>query len=146
MKEFFLKIFNSVIFIGYLKGGGTLVSILFLILIYYFLKTDTILIIFIFSSLLLTSVITIDYCKSFVGDDERIVIDELLGMMVSIIFLPNNFFVLIFSVLIFRYLDITKIFFLDRIERIYGSTGIILDDIFAGIFANLITSLILVLI
>jgi len=145
VKEFFFKIFNSVIFIGYLKGGGTLVSILLLILIYH-LKLNTISVIFIFSLLLLTSVITIEYSKSFVGDDDRIVIDELLGMIVSIMFLPNNFFVLIFSVLIFRYLDITKIFFLDRFERINGSTGIILDDIFAGIFANLITSLILVLI
>jgi phosphatidylglycerophosphatase A len=90
--------------------------------------------------------VSISNSKKFSGDDTRIVVDELLGAIISIMFLPKNFFIMFFSILIFRYLDIAKIFYLEKFENIEGPTGIILDDIMAGIFANLITHLIILVI
>lgn len=143
MIEIIFSVINTVFFIGYIKGGGTLVSFLFVLFWFFFKGGNFFILYYLFIFILFISYIGILNSKKFSGDDRRIVIDELLGTILSIIFLPKNFFVIFFSVLIFRYLDIAKIFYLDRLEKIKGPTGILLDDILAGIIANLITHFIL---
>uniref|UniRef100_A0A7C3N7S8 Phosphatidylglycerophosphatase A n=1 Tax=candidate division WOR-3 bacterium TaxID=2052148 RepID=A0A7C3N7S8_UNCW3 len=143
MIEFFYSVINTVFFIGKIKGGGTIVSFLLLFLWFFFIKGSFTILFDFFSLILFLSYISISNSKKFFGDDKRIVIDELVGATISIMFLPKNFLVIFISILIFRYLDISKIFFLDRFEKIEGATGILLDDIMAGILANLITHFII---
>ncbi|HAF07491.1 MAG: phosphatidylglycerophosphatase A [bacterium] len=143
MIELFYYIISTVFFIGNIKGGGTIVSFLFLFLWFFSIKGGFIFLFNFFCTVLFLSYITISNSKKFIGDDKRIVVDELLGATLSIMFLPNNFLVYFISIVIFRYLDISKIFFLDRFEKIKGPTGILLDDIVAGMLANLITNFII---
>ncbi|MEO0234985.1 MAG: phosphatidylglycerophosphatase A [candidate division WOR-3 bacterium] len=146
MIEILYSIVNTVFFIGYIKGGGTIVSFLFFLLLFFFKNVNFFIIYYLFVFILFLSYVSISNSKKFSGDDRKIVVDELLGALISVMFLPKNFFVMFFSILIFRYLDISKIFFLDKFENIEGPTGIILDDIMAGIIANLITQLIILVI
>ena len=46
--------------------------------------------------------------------------------------------IIFLSFLIFRFLDITKIFPINRIEKIKGYIGVIGDDLFAGIITAII--------
>lgn len=143
MIEIFYSLVNTVCFIGYIRGGGTIVSFILFLILYLFKGINFFILYFFFVIILFVSYVSISNSKKFSGDDRRIVVDELLGAIVSVIFLPKNFFIIFFSILIFRYLDIVKIFYLKKFENIEGPTGIILDDIMAGIIANLITHLII---
>jgi phosphatidylglycerophosphatase A len=70
-------------------------------------------------------------------DPGCIVIDEIAGMVVTLIGLPFNLTTAVIGFIIFRILDILKPFpirILDK--RVSGGMGIVFDDVVAGIFAN----------
>ncbi len=69
-------------------------------------------------------------------DPGYIVIDEIVGFMVTMFLLPEGVWFIIGGFFLFRLLDILKPF--QQIERIRGGLGVMLDDIVAGILANLI--------
>jgi len=67
-----------------------------------------------------------------------IVIDEVSGMLLSLIFIPYDIKLVIMSFILFRILDALKPFPLDRLQSLTGSTGIMSDDIVAGLYTNII--------
>ncbi len=70
-------------------------------------------------------------------DHSYIVIDEIVGFLVTMFLLPEGIWFIIGGFFLFRLLDILKPSF-QQIERINGGLGVMLDDIVAGILANLI--------
>ncbi|MBI4688328.1 MAG: phosphatidylglycerophosphatase A [Nitrospirae bacterium] len=71
-------------------------------------------------------------------DNTHIVIDELCGYLISILFIPKTIPYLVAAFLIFRVFDIIKPPPARNAERaIPGGLGIMLDDVFAGIYTNL---------
>lgn len=73
-------------------------------------------------------------------DSRHIVIDEFAGYAVSVIFLPTNtYHYYIAAFFLFRFFDILKPPPIRNIEKILkGGTGIMADDLLAGVFTNLI--------
>jgi phosphatidylglycerophosphatase A len=71
-------------------------------------------------------------------DDSRIVIDEVAGYFISVLFLPKTLFFAIAAFLLFRLFDVIKPFFIKKVQDWPGGWGVTFDDVFAGIFANLI--------
>ena len=67
-------------------------------------------------------------------DDGRIVIDEISGMMFSLLFIPNKIELIIAAFLLFRIFDILKP--LKKLEKIEGGMGVMADDLFAGVLTN----------
>jgi phosphatidylglycerophosphatase A len=75
-------------------------------------------------------------------DAPAIVIDEVAGMMVALAGLPFTLFNAAVGFLIFRLLDILKPFPARRIDsRMHGGAGIVMDDVVAGVYANVILRL-----
>ena len=73
------------------------------------------------------------------NDPGCIVIDEIAGMMVTLIGLPVSPITLASGFIIFRILDILKPFPIRNIDkRIPGGLGVVADDVAAGIIANLL--------
>ena len=73
------------------------------------------------------------------NDSKHIVIDEIFGFIVTMAFVPGSLLYIVLGFLFFRVFDILKIFpvnFFDK--RVKGGYGIVLDDLFAGIYANLL--------
>lgn len=71
-------------------------------------------------------------------DDQRIIIDETAGYMLSVAFLPRELNYLIVAFIFFRIYDGLKpwpIKWLDK--NLKGGLGIIVDDLVAGFFANI---------
>ena len=81
--------------------------------------------------------------RRFGHDASRIVIDEYAGFVVSVLLLPKSLLVYAVAFLLFRALDIVKPFPARRCEALPGGTGIVLDDVVAGIYANLLLRLML---
>ncbi|MBI5183317.1 MAG: phosphatidylglycerophosphatase A [Nitrospinae bacterium] len=69
-------------------------------------------------------------------DHHYIVIDEIVGLLLTMFLLPEGVWFIIGGFLLFRLLDILKPF--HQIERMKGGFGVMLDDLVAGIIANLI--------
>lgn len=75
-------------------------------------------------------------------DPAKIVIDEMAGLMVTFTGLPFNLTTAIAGFIIFRAFDILKPFPIRALERkLAGGTGVVFDDVLAGIYANLILRL-----
>jgi phosphatidylglycerophosphatase A len=75
-------------------------------------------------------------------DPAKIVIDEIAGLMVTFAGLPFNLKTAIAGFIIFRAFDILKPFPIRTLERkVPGGGGVVLDDVLAGIYANLILRL-----
>jgi phosphatidylglycerophosphatase A len=80
-------------------------------------------------------------------DPPEVVIDEAAGFCLSVYLLPFTFLSLCSGFLLFRFFDILKPFPIGMIDRkVKGGLGIVLDDVVAGVFANICARIILTLI
>lgn len=71
-------------------------------------------------------------------DPGPVVIDEVLGMLVTMLLVPLSLAAMAAGFLLFRLFDIIKPFPADRLERAPRGWGIMLDDLMAGVYANLV--------
>jgi len=78
-------------------------------------------------------------------DPSRVVIDEVVGMWISMLFIPNNIIFMLLAFVLFRLFDIYKPFFIRKFEAFPLGWGIMLDDVAAGIFANVTLQLFLII-
>jgi phosphatidylglycerophosphatase A len=77
-------------------------------------------------------------------DSGRIVVDEVVGMMVALLWIPPTVLNVALAFAMFRVLDVVKPWpagFIDR--RMPGGAGVVLDDVVSGIYANLLLRLLL---
>jgi phosphatidylglycerophosphatase A len=74
-------------------------------------------------------------------DPSEVTIDEVVGMWISLFLLPKTYLVALASFLIFRLLDIIKPFPARKFDNMHGGFGIMMDDVIAGIYANIILQL-----
>ncbi len=77
-------------------------------------------------------------------DPKYVVIDEVVGMLLSLLFLPPyDLKVVIMGFFVFRLMDTLKPYPIGLIERLHGGKGIMGDDIMAGIYTNIILQAVL---
>jgi phosphatidylglycerophosphatase A len=77
-------------------------------------------------------------------DPSHIVIDEVAGMCLTFLFITPTFQNILVGFFLFRFFDIAKPFGIRSMEKISGGWGIMLDDILAGIYSNIILRLLIV--
>ena len=70
-------------------------------------------------------------------DPSAVVIDELVGMLITLAFLPVNLLGAAVGFVIFRALDVVKPFPSGRMENLPGGLGIMADDAMAAVYGNL---------
>lgn len=78
-------------------------------------------------------------------DGHQIVIDEILGIFITMAFLPRTPLSLGLGFIIFRIMDIAKPFPINRLQQLPGGVGVVADDFLAGIYAHLLVRGMLVL-
>jgi phosphatidylglycerophosphatase A len=69
-------------------------------------------------------------------DPGPVVIDEVIGMLITLAFIPVNMAGAIVAFLIFRFLDVVKPWPARRLEQLPGGFGVVLDDMMAGVYGN----------
>ena len=74
-------------------------------------------------------------------DPSSVTIDEVLGMWVSLLFLPKSLLIAAGAFLIFRLLDVMKPWPARMFDRKHGGWNIMLDDVVAGVYTNLVLQL-----
>lgn len=129
--------------IGFLPISGTmgsLVAIFFYYIFYNYLNLLSfiffIIFIFFYSIFFLNKSLKQSFSSS---DPKEIVIDEFIGQSIPLLICGNNFFLIILSFLLFRLFDITKPWPASYFDlKIKNATGVIMDDVIAGIYTFLI--------
>ena len=71
-------------------------------------------------------------------DPSAVVIDEVAGSFIAFFMLPLSFSVFITAFFLFRAFDMFKIYPADKLESLGGSYGIMMDDLVAGLYTNII--------
>ena len=144
--KIFTKLFVSIFYIGYIKFAsgtwGSLAAILILYPCFKFALLSFEALIIVFIILFFISNLFINFFSNFTNskDSKHIVIDELLGIFIILIFydfifIYNDFITLILIFFIFRLFDIIKIFPANYIDKNYkNGYGVMMDDIVAGIY------------
>ena len=74
-------------------------------------------------------------------DPQFVVIDEVIGQWIALLFCPVDWRHALIALVLFRLFDITKPFPVRRLERLPGGWGIVFDDVAAGLYALGIASL-----
>ena len=76
--------------------------------------------------------------KCYGHDARRIVIDEIVGMWVVMLWVPKTPKMLVAGFFLCRFFDIVKPFPAGRSQRLRGGWGIMADDVIAGVYGNLV--------
>jgi len=71
-------------------------------------------------------------------DHPSIVIDEVAGYLVSVAMLPGTWSFIIAAFVLFRIFDVMKPCPLKQLQNLHGGAGVMLDDIGAGVYTNLV--------
>ncbi len=81
--------------------------------------------------------------KEWIHDDNRIVIDEIIGIGITILAKPLLWQIYVAAFVLFRVFDIWKPLFIKKLDNIKSNNGVILDDVLAGIYANLVLQILI---
>jgi len=71
-------------------------------------------------------------------DPGPVVIDEVIGMLITLALHPVNVAGAVAGFFIFRVLDVIKPWPARRLELLPGGFGVVLDDVMAGVYGNLL--------
>jgi len=75
-------------------------------------------------------------------DPSKIVIDEVVGVWIALLFIPSEWQYTLGAFLLFRFFDIVKPLYIKRAEKLKGGWGVMFDDVVAGIYANIVLQVI----
>ena len=78
-------------------------------------------------------------------DPGAVVVDEVIGMLMTLWLIPVTWKGAVIGFLLFRAFDIVKPFPARQCERLHGGLGIMADDAVAGVYGNLALRLILLI-
>ncbi|MFH1398178.1 MAG: phosphatidylglycerophosphatase A [Candidatus Omnitrophota bacterium] len=134
------EVITTFFYIGYIPViSGTFASLI-AAGIYFILKANAPWLILVVLLVLILGFLFCGRAERALGrnDPSCIVIDEVCGMLLSLVFLPYSWKIVLSAFILFRVLDIFKPFPISRFQKMRGSLGIMGDDILAGIFTNII--------
>jgi len=138
----FHKITSTSLGIGYIgKGAGTVAAVVTCLVWYFSLLGQ--------SNFLIPAIITLLISglgiwsanrvePSWGKDHQRVVIDEVAGMCIALLWVPVTLVNVLLALLLFRFFDIVKPLFIKKLENWPGGWGVMFDDILAGIYANIV--------
>ena len=136
------SIFVSVFGVGYIPfASGTFGSLAGLIIGYLIYLINYNLLFLAIPILFILGIIASDIYQNKTGeqDSKVIVIDEVVGQLIAMLTVLDNFLLLFLSFLIFRFFDIVKPWpasFFDK--KMKNGKGVMMDDVIAGIYSLII--------
>lgn len=142
------QILTSFFGIGFIvKGGGTVAAMATSFLWFVAIADSSSLV------AILSTILVIVYGiwganqveKDWGKDSSKVVIDEVAGMMVALLFVPITITNCLVALALFRFFDIAKPLLISKLESWPKGWGVMSDDILAGIYANAFLQLLLYL-
>ena len=82
-----------------------------------------------------------EFEKRYGKDPRQCTIDEVVGMWITLLFLPKSFIISGIAFLVWRAFDIFKPFPANRMENLKGGIGIMMDDVVSALYSMIIMNL-----
>lgn len=136
MSKKFVQLLATFFYIGYLPGApGTMASVAGVVL-YLLLRGHLGLYLGVTALIIYLGFRVSGPMETLSGkkDPGCIVIDEVAGMLLSLFLLPASAPVLWSAFFLFRAFDMFKIYPVNKFEAIPGGTGVMMDDLVAGVY------------
>lgn len=136
-----MRIINYILATGLGTGfsplaPGTAGSILAVLVLYFVPPFSPWLLLAILFVLFWIGVYTGGELEKELGEDpSKVVIDEVVGMGISLLFVPHDWRLFLIAFALFRLFDILKPPPIDQSQQLPGGLGIMIDDVLAGIYA-----------
>jgi phosphatidylglycerophosphatase A len=132
------KLICTLFYAGYFPfAPGTLASLITLLIIWFFIPSFFYILLPVSIGLFFISVWSATKGEEIFGKDgHEIVIDEACGMAISLLFVPKEIKSYVIAFFLFRLFDIIKPPPARAVEELKGGWGVTLDDVVAGIYAN----------
>ncbi len=128
-------------------ASGTVGSIPPCFIAYFMIKGDQITLTVVAVITIIISVWSAGEAENYFGhDSKKIVIDEWAGMFITLLFIPYSLTNYLIGFIVFRALDVIKIYPARQAERLPGGWGVTMDDVVAGFQSIAVTKLIIFLI
>jgi len=143
---FLVKLTSSFFFIGYLPlmpgtfGSLAAIGLFFLLRIYSWQVYFLFILLIIILGWLVSGRMEEQAGKK---DPGCIVIDEVAGMLITFSFMPADLRIVFLGFLFFRILDTLKPYPAGRLQHLSGATGVMVDDLIAGVYANILLQAVL---
>ncbi|MFQ6103496.1 MAG: phosphatidylglycerophosphatase A [Candidatus Glassbacteria bacterium] len=141
-------VIGSVFGIGYFPiASATAATLVQASWIYVFFNKATIVEVPLFVVLFFIAVKSAGEAEKILGHDaSEIVIDEICGFMVTLFLLDRSSLqVILVAFFLFRFFDVLKPWPIRRSQRLHGGLGIVIDDVLAGVYSNIVLRLLLAL-
>lgn len=78
-------------------------------------------------------------------DPSQIVLDEVLGTLITFMGLNLDVFTALIGIILFRFFDIKKPFVIKKLEQLPGAYGVFLDDMLAAVISNVLLRVIILI-
>lgn len=80
------------------------------------------------------------------GRDASVInIDEMVGMGITLVAIEKTGWVILLGFVFFRFFDIIKLFPINNLQKLPKGWGVMLDDVVAGIYANILLRIVWIL-
>lgn len=140
------KIITTCFGIGYIQKGAGTIAALFCCLLWYglhgaeshFLFQLLLLVLLFFLGVFTSNTVEKEWGK----DSNRVVIDEVHGMLTALFLIPFNWQYLLAAFVLFRFFDIAKPLGVRKMEKFSEGWGVMLDDLLAGMYSNVVLQII----
>ncbi|MCK4385873.1 MAG: phosphatidylglycerophosphatase A [candidate division Zixibacteria bacterium] len=133
-----IRLICTFFFVGYFPfAPGTFGSLITLVIIWFLIPSFFYILLPVSIGLFFISIWSATKGEEIFGKDGRqIVIDEVIGMFISLLFVPKEISWYVIAFFLFRLFDIVKPPPARGAEKLKGGWGVTLDDVIAGIYAN----------
>jgi len=126
---------------------GTAGSLLAVLLVYFLSPFPVWIFILVLIILFFAGVYTGTQIEKEKGHDPSlVVIDEFVGMGISLLFLDKDWRFYLIAFILFRFFDIVKPPPINLSQKLAGGYGIMIDDVLAGLYALILTHLVVYII
>lgn len=134
---------STFFYIGYLPFAPGSIASLVAVFISYLLHNSTILYVLVLVAITILGFTVSGRMEQLVGqkDPSCVVIDEVAGGMIAFFLLPKTTAVTVTAYFLFRAFDMFKIYPVNKLEELQGGKGIMVDDLFAGLYTNIVVQI-----
>lgn len=133
------KITAGCLGIGYVKGGGTIAALI-TAWIWWRAAAEGVsqeTMIAATAAIIVIGIVTSHIVEKDWGkDSSKVVIDEVAGMCVSLLLLPTGWVWVTAALVLFRFFDIVKPWYIRKAESLPTGWGVMMDDLLAGVYTN----------